>query len=184
MNEFRSWLRDLGDPGWGGWGLMLGYLVAAGLCGAAARRAMRAPSGNATVLWTVATGLMALLGINKQLDLHLLAWLLLRRLAHAQGWYDHRRAVAAAVAGITVAGGLTVLAGLLRGGVGAGRSGRLVVAGFLALLAYAVVREYTFGKLDTVLGTRVAHHSFRAFEAAGIALVCAGALTAHRRPPT
>ena len=84
-----------------GWTITCAYLVAAWLCYGAARRCAstgrgsRGPAPEALPqrvrrVWLGLSGVLILLGINKQLDLQLLLTAAGRWLARTQGWYEQR----------------------------------------------------------------------------------------------
>src|SRR5262245_63104416 len=83
------WRPGIGDPTPLGWLTVAAYAVAAALCARAALREGR--SGPRGFWWGLAAAL-ALLGVNKQLDLQTLLMQVSRDLARAQGWYDRRQA--------------------------------------------------------------------------------------------
>jgi hypothetical protein len=95
------------------WIITLGYLLAAAACFFAWRLEQRSPHRRVPRFWLVLGILLALLGINKQLNLQTLLGDVGRNAAEVQGWYEHRRTVqklfviGAGLVGLGVLGGLT-----------------------------------------------------------------------------
>lgn len=105
------WTPTIGDPTLYGWTATAGYAIAAGLCAAVAAKG-RSGEIDRWLWMLIALGL-ALLALNKQLDLHREAKYLARCLAIEQGWYDQRRAVQSALtiaATVIAAGGMAFVA--------------------------------------------------------------------------
>lgn len=158
------WRPGIGDPSPLGWATVAGYAAAAWLCWAAARRATRtartvarlAPveAANQRALaafWLGACGLLALLGVNKQLDLQSLLTQVGRDLAIAQGWYEGRARVQLAFVAALAAGGALVgvaIAWWLRR-VAARIAGPLL--GLAVIAAFVVVRAASFHHVDLLL---------------------------------
>lgn len=155
------WHPGIGDPSLLGWATVAAYAVAACLCGIAARRALgigRTVASLAPVeaanqralaaFWLGACALLALLGVNKQLDLQSLLTQVGRDLALAQGWYQGRHRVQAAfVAGLAALGAL--------GGVAIAWWLRRVIVrvagpllGLAVLTTFVVVRAASFHHVD------------------------------------
>jgi len=90
-----TWRPGIGDPTVMGWVTVGAYAVAAAVAGVAAHRARgaAAPHPGPDRTWLLVAGLMALLCVNKQLDLQSLFTDLGRVLAREQGWYARRREV-------------------------------------------------------------------------------------------
>lgn len=91
----ESWQPGFRDPYFMGWVTVIIYIAASLL----AWSASKCPSSVSTtkrferLFWRLVALLMALLAINKQLDLHTFFIALGRCLSHSQGWYDERRDV-------------------------------------------------------------------------------------------
>lgn len=133
-----------GDPTPLGWTITAAYALVAWLCWRARGSGQRAPR----VLW-IALGVgLALLCVNKQLDLQteLTAWM--RGIARRQGWYAQRRGVQ--IAGVAVALGLVALGSLLAVRGLRGHLGRLwpAIAGVAVLGAYIALRMTSLHEVD------------------------------------
>ena len=169
-----GWYAHGGDPTRTGWIVVLGYIVAAVLTVVAARRA----SGRERRFWWLATAVLVVLGINKQLDLQSLLTETLRHLARQQGWYGARReaqlAFILALLAAAAFGGALVFAWLTR----TRTSGRVRVAtlGLMMLGTFVLVRATSFHHVDTLLrGELLGLRLHVWLEAAGIAVVAVGA---------
>ena len=96
------WEPGIGDPTVAGWLTVVGYGFAAWACWrvytgrAGAPRARPPAADSPTRFWLLLTIAMALLGINKQLDLQSALSQWARDIAIYDGWWDQRRAVQAA----------------------------------------------------------------------------------------
>lgn len=174
------WAPGIGDPTLMGWVTVVAYFVAAYFTLAAARTsrygerclARSAPPEAAnqrllTKLWVLATVVMVVLGINKQLDLQTWFTETMRDAARAQGWYEQRRelqvdfigaiALAGALGTITLAYHVRRVADRVAG----------AVLGLGVIVSFVIMRAASFHHVDVPLGTG----SVRVFELAGIALV-------------
>lgn len=127
---------------------MLAYLIAAGCCVLAARRAP--PRDRA--LWLTLAGALALLACNKQLDLQSFFTQMMRDFAQRGGWYAHRRqAQLAFLAGLTLAG--TAVLAWLAVRMRASAAGiRLAVIGIGCLFLFVLGRAASFHHVDAALG--------------------------------
>jgi uncharacterized membrane protein (UPF0136 family) len=189
-----SWRPGIGDPTAIGWLTTFSYVLATGLCLASSRAISRASSRETGVpddrgearLWLALTIAMALLGINKQLDLQTLLTEVGRTVARQQGWYQRRHHVqlifaiiftAAAVAGAVL---LVFLARRQGAGV------RVALFGGTLLIGFIVVRMLSFHNIDRLLGQHWGEWTTSALcELGGIACIALGAgasLWKLRRP--
>lgn len=151
------WTPGIGDPTLGGWITAAGYFVAAAL---AARAAWR-QGGDRTVgaserrkllaFWGLTAVAMALLGVNKQLDLQ--SWLTeaMRDLSRAQGWYESRRRYQLAF--ILLLGGAGTVAIMVAAVVFRSVLRRIAVAlvGLGVLGTFVVMRAASFHHVDMLL---------------------------------
>jgi hypothetical protein len=174
--EDGRWVLGIGDPTPMGWATVAGYLVAAVLCVLWAK-----PGGRGRLLPLALAAAMALLAVNKQLDLQSLLTQIGRDLAKSQGWYQDRReyqvAFIAAIAGLAGLG-FILLAWLERR---RWRECTLALLGLAFLLAFIVVRAASFHHVDHGLGETWAGLRFNwILELGGIALVAAGAIVGWR----
>lgn len=120
---------------------------------------------------------MALLAINKQLDLQSLLTQVGRDIAVYEGWWDRRRAVQATfIAAVAIVGMLAVgLMGWLSWPLTLGRA--LALAGIGFLLVFIVTRASSFHHVDIVLKETAFGLRWNwILELSGIGLVAAGAL--------
>lgn len=170
-----SWLAMVRDSGWEGAVLAAGYAASAVLCAvlAAAERREHARASGAVL----AAVLLALLGAIAPLHLDVLAVELMRGVAHAQGWYAHRRAWQLVLL-LTLGAAGAVLVGRLRQ-----RSRERwpehapVALGVAFLLALAALKAVSLHQTDGLVNARILGASAgRLAEFGGLAVVTAGAL--------
>ena len=183
-----GWAPRIGDHSLVGWLTVIAYALSAWACWCARRAALceaPATSRHGTwVLWTVLFWGLVALGVNKQLDLQTALTEFGRRVAHAQGWIEHRQTVqfgfvaAVGVIAIAVCAWLAWLARMeLR---------RVLVAltGWCALGLFVAVRACSIHDVDRFLARSLAGTTMNAvLELGGITLVGAGAWV-YRRPPS
>ncbi|HTF90331.1 MAG TPA: hypothetical protein VK843_18085 [Planctomycetota bacterium] len=189
------WSIGIGDPTPIGWLTVVGYGLAACFAFGACRRARREASGlrdgdaaragnerRMVGLWLIACVVMALLGVNKQLDLQSLMTQSLRDLARSQGWYENRReyqqafiAVVAIAAVVSVC--VTVLA--LRPVL---HRAWLTVFGLTWIVTFVLIRAASFHHVDRFLRGGNVRWNW-VLELGGIAMVgVAGYRAARERP--
>ncbi|MCU0902972.1 MAG: isopropylmalate isomerase [Tabrizicola sp.] len=155
---FAQWSPGLGDNSLMGWVTVMAYLAAAG----AAVMAARVMAGSDVSarrerrFWIIAAVLMALLGLNKQLDLQSLLTMIARCNAQLTGWYDIRRLVQEAFVVVVAAGGLAVigLLALLLRGITHRVWPALLGLGFVC--GFVVIRAASFHHVDILLGSSAA----------------------------
>ncbi|NTV96156.1 MAG: hypothetical protein HGA75_12190 [Thiobacillus sp.] len=173
------WSPGIGDPTLAGWLTVLLYLIAAWQCHRLIRSEhtlrLRLGIDEKRVWWAVAVGL-ALLGVNKQLDLQTALTEFARLLARQQGWYETRRAAqlwflaAIGTLGLVASSSVALIAARMPTGT------RIALAGCIALLAFVLIRAASFHHVDVlirhpVLGLRINW----ILEIGGIAVVLLGA---------
>jgi len=172
-----GWRPGIGDPTVYGWLTVAAYALAAAICWLAASRA----PPDERRLWLALALAMALLCVNKQLDLQTLFTDIGRTIAKAQGWYDGRRAyqrifvAALGAAGLVGAGLAVYFARRMR------YSLKVALAGLALLGAFVVMRASSFESVDSLLkvrlgSTRINH----VLELGGIAIIALGALWSIR----
>jgi hypothetical protein len=170
MPTDTPWPDPIGDPTLLGWSTTAAYLVAAALCWRAAAHA-RVRSARLGRWWAGFALATLLLGINKELDLQALLFVLGKSFVHAQGWYGQRRAVQALFVGVMLlsAGGL--LAWMLY------RARALLRQLIWPFAGLALIGAYAGLHVVSVHLWRVSSGSSLAFviELTGIALVAWGA---------
>ncbi len=180
------WQPRIGDPSVMGWLTVAAYAGATILCGLAAWRATAVDPSPAArrrrVVWAVVAVLMAILCVNKQLDLQSLLTEVGRVLARSQGWYAERHLVQRAFIGAVALAGaaFVLLAWRVRRTV---PRGTLLVTGLGLLCTFILVRAASFHHVDvfihsTVLGLRMNW----VLELTAIGLVAASAWPSVRRP--
>ena len=172
-----GWTPGIGDPTIYGWITVAAYVMAAWLC----LNASRGGAKRERRLWLVLAVAMALLAINKQLDLQSLLTAVGRHTAKMHGWYGERRHYQRIFIAVMVIGGLVamgIVLSLFRRGSGAAKG---AIAGFALLIVFILVRASSFEAVDTLLvrhlnGVKVNH----LLELGGIAIVGLSALAASR----
>lgn len=181
------WRPQIGDPSFMGWFTVAAYALAA-LAAAltAARPALQRPGEpwRERLWWGVAIGL-ALLCVNKQLDLQSLLTDIGRVIAREQGWYEQRRDFQKwAVAGVALGAaalGLGFIWRFRRFWLGH----KLLMVGVFFLLTFIAVRMVSFHHVDEVLGLRAGGMKMNwLLELTGIFLVTLAAVREHFPPRT
>ncbi|MFI5306850.1 MAG: hypothetical protein ACHQ53_05850 [Polyangiales bacterium] len=185
-----AWRPGIGDPNLAGWVIFLAYFGAAAACYRASRVSTAAAGqlGGAAslgarderrlaVFWLALCLAMSVLGLNKQLDLQTLIIQVGKQLALAQGWYDTRRSVqAAVVAALALGGGMlaVTLTYVMRSSLS---RVALSLAGVAVLAAFVVLRA---AQLEHMSAPHAGHRLRSLLELCGIALVGLGAHRAVR----
>lgn len=154
----QRWSPGIGDPNVMGWLTVVVYALAAMATG---RRAMRGPFEadsrlRERLFWGIATGLLVLLAVNKQLDLQTFFTEIGRCVARAQGWYEDRREVQLRfIIGIVIAGAAAIVCLwlVMRGTLK--RTG-LAVLGLGFVCSFVLIRAAGFHHVDTLINTTVA----------------------------
>ncbi len=166
------WVPGIGDPTPMGWATVGAYLAAASLCLLWAR-----PSGAGRGLPLSIAALMALLAINKQLDLQSLFTELARDLLKARGWYERRRELQLIfIASISIGSvaSLILLVWVLRRRV---REAGLALLGLAFLSGFVLVRAASFHTVDHGLGESLGGLKLNwLLELGGIGMVLAGSI--------
>ena len=172
-NRIR-WQFGVNDPSFGGWATTAGYGLAAWAVLLAARRA--APRSFDRRFWCVLGVFLVAMGINKQLDLHVLLIDLGRSWAIDHGWYQQRRAIQSA---FIIAAGITGILTLAGAAVVAHRRAamvRLALLGAVFTAGYVSLRAAAFNHADSFLTTEIAGMRWDwIVEVAGIALIAVAA---------
>lgn len=138
ISVYGRWKLGVNDPAIGGWVATAIYLVTALLCWTYAR-CEEPLKGHRVFWWSLAAGLLVM-GINKQLDLHVLLEAIGRELAKKYGWYSQRRTIemwfvmGLAMAGVTLLG---IIGWIVRG---LSRQRWLAFYGIVLLTAFIIVR--------------------------------------------
>ncbi|MFO7181019.1 MAG: isopropylmalate isomerase, partial [Pseudomonadota bacterium] len=145
-------------------------------------RSARVPTRERTI-WLGLAVALALLGVNKQLDLQSALTEIGRILAKGQNWYEHRHEVQrffVEVVAVLAVGTALVLAFVIRR---MPRATQLAVVGACLLLGFVVVRAASFHHVDHFIG--IEFFGLRAnwvLEIGGIACILAAALFRRPRP--
>ncbi len=174
-----GWSPGIGDPSFLGWFTVFAYFLTALLCFFASRidvLAMRFWGGLGVAL--------ALLGLNKQLDLQSLLTAVARELAYSEGWYDRRREFQELFVFVIA---VLALAGSLAAAIKFKNKSphvRAAAAGFTILGAFICIRAASFHHVDRFLNSGVLGARFNwIIELAGIFLIALNALGARNSPP-
>jgi hypothetical protein len=165
-----------------GWFTTGGYLAAAVLCALASQACVAGWRGRYTesrrlaFFWGLITAGLALLAINKQLDLQTVLTDRLREQAERGGWYEHRRIVQALfvmLAAATAAGTLWMLLRLLGP---RWREHRLLLAGLVVLAGYLLLRVADIERVGEMAGLSLAAEGLRSVaEWTGLAMIAVAA---------
>ena len=150
----HGWAPHIGDPSFMGWFTVICYFFSSALC---FRAAGSDPRGGS--LWLSLGLMLALLGINKQLDLQTLLTQIGRDFARADHWYDRRREVQQLFVVTTAVAAILSAAAVAWAFRNQSRPRRIAVAGFVMLVAFVCIRAASFHHIDaflksTVLGAR------------------------------
>ena len=138
----------IGDPTAMGWVTAAAYFGVALLCGGCAKSESL---GGRQVFWLSVAAMMALLGINKQLDLQSWFTQMGRDLALAQGWYVHRQAVQAGFIVALTLGLITFLLWVQRATRALGGEIRWACLGLVLVALFVLVRAASFHHVDNLL---------------------------------
>lgn len=153
VNIEQHWSFGVGDPTIGGWLTTGLYFLAALSAFWVYRRAdvlFTLQTKRQRILWLLFTLALLTLGLNKQLDLHILLIDKARVLSHWQGWYDHRRLVqvgfikSSAVLSVILVGTFVLLFRQVL------KRHLLAIAGLCLLAAYAIIRVTVFQTPDVL----------------------------------
>jgi hypothetical protein len=170
-----QWQLGIGDPTPLGWITVAAYALAALACWRCHSVATRR-SSNAR-FWLGISIAMALLGINKQLDLQSALTALGRWLALTQGWYARRHGVQLVFISAIAGTGLLVLAGMLRMAWPPSAGRALALCGLVFLAVFVLVRAASFHHVDLLLNSAALGLRWNGIlELGGIACVTLGAL--------
>ena len=135
---YGRWKLGIDDPTIVGWLTTAAFIATALLCCVYAR-CPEPLKGHRVFWWSLAVGLL-LLGVNKQLDLHVLLEAVGREIAKRHGWYAQRRIIQMLfLAGLTTVSLVLAVftAWALRG---VWRQRRVAFCGIMFLAAFIVLR--------------------------------------------
>lgn len=165
------WELGFHDPTVIGWLTVLGYAASALLAWTAASAARRAGAGFENAFWLTACTTMAILAVNKQLDLHILVTDLGRYLAVQYDLYQHRRTIQMAFMASAILGAGVAGLALWRATRGRDGSLRLALAGLAVCGGYSLVRAASFHHTDVLMRTTLSGERWSwTFEIAGAVL--------------
>lgn len=174
----ERWTPGIGDPGVVGWTTVVLYLLAAGTCAVAARRALRERPGTWRY-WAVIALSMLALGINKQLDLQSLFTQVLRDDSLRHGWFAERRTLQLAFIIAIAAAGLIIALLIGRRVSMLQRNIRLAAWGVCLVYTYVLVRAASFHHVDRFINAALLGVRWNwILEIGGIAIVIVAALRA------
>jgi len=181
-----NWQPHIGDPHFMGWFTVFAYVCCGLLSFVLFRNTPQYFSdhiGRQRSFWGLMCVAMALLAINKQLDLQSLLTEIGRLLSKEQGWYNNRRVVQQAfIMGVAIAAVAIVsaLAFYYRQIV---KANAIALVGTGFVVSFVVIRAASFHHVDHLLGKSIA--GFRLnwlFELTGLTLIAANALLLKRKP--
>ncbi len=182
-----AWAPKLGDPDLIGLVFFAGYVLAAACALYVAIKSPFAAKtfGRERTFWGIATFVLVILALNKQLDLQVFLTATARCVARAQGWYEQRRllqrelTVALIIAGAIV--GMIALYSLRH----ALRRNAMAAIGLILLIFFVMIRMVSFHHMDHFLGMDVANMRLhRWVEGAGLVMVILGGLWALSHAPS
>lgn len=178
--EDGRWVLGIGDPTPMGWATVAAYLLASATCLLWAR-----PPGPGRSLPIVVATLMAMLAINKQLDLQSLFTEAARDLVKSLGLHEDRRELQAIFIGAVVVAMASALGGLAWTQRRRWREVGLALLGLVLLSGFVLVRSASFHNVDHGLGEALGGVKFNwILELGGIGMVFGGAIIGwlSRRP--
>lgn len=176
------WHPGIGDPTPIGWLTVVAYGGATLLCMLCQRKS---PQGPQRQFWWLMALVMALLGINKQLDLQTWFTEIGRDMAREQGWYARRRLVQIVFIAWLILAALTARGWLAKRLANLDRYAQRAGGGLLLLMLFVVVRAASFHHIDQLLGMSLQGMRFNAIlELSGIALIVLAAYGRLNVPQT
>lgn len=183
MNAIQ-WRIGIGDPSLLGWAITIGYFLAALACLQAGRHLHGRSPTPGTALWFVLGLGLALLGLNKQLDLQTLVIEVGRWVALANGWYAQRRRIQLDFALTTILAGATTAALAAKPITCFRRQHPLAIAGCGLIAGYVCLRLLSINHVDDTLPHPAWLEDWLGWlELAGILLVLRGARRAVKPAP-
>jgi len=172
------WEPGIGDPTIIGWVTVAAYGSAMVLCYLSSRKL---PPGPHRQFWFYMTVIMALLGLNKQLDLQTWFTQTGRDLALENGWYERRRLVQVIFIAWLVLVGLVTMSWLKNWLRHLDRYARRAAVGLVLLVVFVIIRATSFHHVDRMLGLTLEGLRVNALlELTGIGLIALAALARLR----
>jgi hypothetical protein len=180
-----QWRPGIGDPTVMGWITVAAYFASAALCGRAAfekRSTAGRRRGRPATFWLVLAGLMALLGVNKQLDLQSLLTEVGRRVLEGASLYGERRAYQVAFIRAVIAACLASVGWACWAARRSPRDRWLATIGVGFVMGFVAIRACSFHNVDALLASRLGGLKWNwIFELGGISAVAASACLARLR---
>ena len=175
-----DWSPGIGDPDPISWFIVFFYIVTSFLTFTAGMfRAQRDDRQlKARWFWFIATFILLLLAVNKQLDIQTLFAEVGRFLANHYGFYEKRRVVQTVFVLLVVCTSLTFLIFLSILLKGAHHTVKLAHFGLIVIVAFIIIRASSFHQVDAYLGLEFLNVRVNwLIEIAGIFIVAISAAT-------
>lgn len=154
------WRPAISDPTVYGWVTVVAYVWASFFCALCVRWAARLHPGPGrrryVAFWGVLAVLLAMLAVNKQLDLQGLFGAWAKGLAKEQGWYEDRRKYQRLFIYGMAGGGAVAVLVMLAAMRGLLRQTWLAIIGVGVVGVFVLVRAASFHFVDSFLGLRIA----------------------------
>ncbi|MCC6795745.1 MAG: hypothetical protein IT366_11565 [Candidatus Hydrogenedentes bacterium] len=174
-----EWHPGINDPTVFGWVIAAEYVIGAAVCGINAGQAVHAASRR---FWITLSGVMLLLGINKQLDFQTFVWLEGRKIARYQGWYEDRIWAQGALSIAIALSGIVFIYLLVRLSRYERIEARVTMLGMVLLCVFVLVRSISYHPVDVFFGTVYGGWKLhRIIEMAGVCTVLVSALISLAR---
>ena len=174
---FHGWEPQIGDPSVLGWFTVFCYFAAGLLCLRASNR-----DASAKNLWRALGLALAVLGINKQMDLQTLLTQIGRDFARSEDWYDQRRELQRIFVGAIVFASISGAMAAIWLFKSRSRAFRVASIGFVSLAGFVCIRAASFHHVDYFLKRSVLGARFNwIIEVGSIALIGFAAAGARRQ---
>lgn len=167
----ERWSLGLGDPNPLAWLTVGIYVLCLILC---LRVWYQAKGHPGRAFWIVLVVILAMLAVNKQLDMQSALTAAGKCLARAQGWYGQRRLLQMAFVGVVAGSALTAVVVML---TSLRRRNLVAALGVTILLSFVVVRAASFHHIDRLIGqSDLGVPNNFLFENAGLVLIAINAV--------
>jgi hypothetical protein len=180
------WSPGIGDPTVIGWITVVAYFAAVYCCTVAFRILAKAAGDlkrrrRERTVWCILAVALALLGVNKQLDLQTAFTEIGRMLAKGEGWYDYRQVVQGLFIVTMGLIGFIALCVLMYMTRTLSPWTKIAVAGSVLIVAFVMIRAASFHHFDAFIQLRVLSLRMNwILELGGIGIILAGALLRRR----
>jgi hypothetical protein len=172
------WQAGIGDPTIVGWTTVVAYGLAAWYCYLCQKNTEYRPQ---RTFWLGMALLMAILGVNKQLDLQTWFTQTGREIAIEYGWYERRRLIQMLFIAWLAIGAIVASSWIKRVVHSLDVHAKAASLGAVLLALFIVARAASFHHIDKLLGFSIDSVSVNAvLELAGIAVVALSARTCLR----